>query len=134
MIALLPKYFRIKSWKKYKLQDKGEFFAMTGDELNDAPALAQADIGIAVGSGSDIAAETSRIILVNSNLKDIANLILFGKATNTTPMLLKTVSSGKIEPKKLITHHFKLDEIVQAYRVFGNAAKEKAMKVILTNE
>ncbi len=54
--------------------------------------------------------------------------------TNTTPMLLKTVSSGKIEPKKLITHHFKLDEIVQAYKVFGNAAKEKAMKVILTNE
>lgn len=54
--------------------------------------------------------------------------------TNTTPMLLKTVSSGKIEPKKLITHHFKLDEIVQAYKVFGNAAKEKAMKVILANE
>ncbi len=54
---------------------------------------------------------------MNSNLKDIANLILFGKATNTTPMLLKTVSSGKIEPKKLITHHFKLDEILQAYLV-----------------
>ena len=54
--------------------------------------------------------------------------------TNTTPMLLKTVSSGKIEPKKLITHHFKLEEILKAYEVFGNAAKEKAMKVILTNE
>ncbi len=53
---------------------------------------------------------------------------------NTTPMLLKTVSSGKIEPKKLITHHFKLNEMLHAYEVFGNASKENAMKVILTNE
>lgn len=51
--------------------------------------------------------------------------------TNTTPMLLKTVSSGRINPTQLITHHFKLEEILHAYEVFGNAGKEKAMKVII---
>ncbi|PWF24871.1 zinc-dependent alcohol dehydrogenase family protein [Corticimicrobacter populi] len=51
--------------------------------------------------------------------------------TNTTPMLMKTVQSGRIEPAKLITHRFRLADILKAYEVFGNAAKEKAMKVIL---
>ena len=53
--------------------------------------------------------------------------------TVTTPLLLKTVQAKKIEPKKLITHHFRLDEIVKAYETFGNASKEKALKVILTS-
>ena len=54
--------------------------------------------------------------------------------TVTTPMLLKTVTSKKIDATKLITHHFKLSDIVNAYDTFENAARDKTLKVILTNE
>ena len=54
--------------------------------------------------------------------------------TVTTPMLLKTVSSKKLDPAKLITHHFALKDIINAYDTFQNAAREKTLKVILTNE
>jgi len=54
--------------------------------------------------------------------------------TNTTPMLLKTVTSGKLQPEGLITHRFSFDNFMDAYDVFGNASRENAMKVIINND
>ena len=54
--------------------------------------------------------------------------------TVTSPMLLRTVVSGKVKPKQLITHHFALNNVLQAYNTFGNAMKERALKVIITND
>ena len=88
-----------------------------------APGGIIANIGVH-GQKVDLHLETlwSKNISITTRLVD----------TVTTPMLLKTVRSGKIDPTKLITHHFKLGQVLEAYDTFGRAAETQALKVIIT--
>jgi alcohol dehydrogenase len=88
-----------------------------------APGGVIANIGVH-GSKVDLHLERlwSHNIAITTRLVD----------TVTTPMLLKTVQSKRIDPKLLITHRFKFDQLLEAYETFGHAAKTKALKVIIS--
>jgi alcohol dehydrogenase len=121
-----------------------KIMALTGNRGVDV-AIEAVGLSATFGICQDIIAPGGRIANIGVHGKSVElhleklwdrNISISTRLVDTaaTPLLLKTVNSGKLKPEKLITHRFRFPDFLKAYETFGNAEKEKALKVIITNE